>query len=72
MSANIYDVHVGISSGEKRNPDGTVTGQLEVIPNIRALEFEAGDSSFQALIGRDILQRGVLNLSFDGHFSFAF
>jgi len=31
----------------------------------------AGGSPFQILVGRDIIGRGVLTLSFDGHFTFS-
>jgi hypothetical protein len=38
----------------------------------QVLEFSnAGNYPFQILIGRDIICRGILTLSFDGHFTFA-
>lgn len=72
VSANIYDVHVGIVLGNAKNPDGSGRSQVSVIPNVRVLEFEPGHTTYSALIGRDILRDGVLTLSFDGHFSYSF
>lgn len=72
VSVNTYDVHVALLIGHGKNPDGSVTGEFAVLSNVRALEFDAGDASYQALIGRDILRLGVLTQSPDGHFSFAF
>ena len=72
VSVNTYDVHVALLIGHGKNPDGSVAGEFAVLNNVRALEFDAGDASYQALIGRDILRLGVLTQSPDGHFSFAF
>ena len=55
-----------------REKHGSATDQFAALNNCRTLEFDAGDASFQALIGRDILRIGVLTQSPDGHFSFAF
>jgi hypothetical protein len=41
------------------------------LANSQVMEFEpAAGSVFQVLVGRDILGKGVLNVGFDGHFSF--
>ena len=72
VSANIYDVHVGVVIGSAKNPDNSVRSQISVIPNVRVLKFEPGHTTYSALIGRDILRNGVLTLSFDGHFSYSF
>jgi predicted aspartyl protease len=43
-----------------------------VLDNQQVIEFApAANSPFHALIGRDILARGVFTLSFDGHFTFS-
>lgn len=43
-----------------------------LLPGIQVLAFSpAGGSPFQMLVGRDIICRGVLTLSFDGHFTFS-
>jgi len=43
-----------------------------ILPNAQVMEFSpAGGSPFQILVGRDIIGRGVLTLSFDGHFTFS-
>jgi hypothetical protein len=42
------------------------------VPNIQVAEFVAmPNSPFQILVGRDIICRGTLTLSFDGHFTFS-
>jgi gag-polyprotein putative aspartyl protease len=46
-------------------------GASYVVPTIQVLEFSSHAASpFQILLGRDILCRGTLNISFDGHFTF--
>jgi hypothetical protein len=46
--------------------------QSFVLANSPVLEFAAPPNSpFQVLVGRDIICRGVLTLSFDGHFTFS-
>lgn len=43
-----------------------------LLPGAQVLEFSPGGGSpFQLLVGRDIICRGVLTLSFDGHFTFS-
>jgi Aspartyl protease len=42
-----------------------------ILPGIQVAEFvPAGGSAFQMLVGRDIICRGTLAVSFDGHFTF--
>jgi hypothetical protein len=42
-----------------------------VVKATQVMEFNAaGNTSFQILLGRDIICRGLLTLSFDGHFTF--
>jgi len=43
-----------------------------VLSNTQVLEFAAPPNSpFQVLVGRDVICRGILVLSFDGHFTFS-
>ena len=43
-----------------------------VIGGMQVMEFAPGMAApFQLLLGRDIICRGVLTLSFDGHFTLA-
>jgi len=43
-----------------------------LIEGAQVMEFASpGSGPFQILIGRDIICRGTLSLSFDGHFTFA-
>ena len=72
-NANIYDTHIVLLTDHAQNPDGTVDVQAQLFHNIRVLEFVAdGNTPYQALIGRDILRIGMLTMSRDGYFSFAF
>ena len=42
------------------------------MPDVQVMEFAGSPSNpFQMLLGRDILCRGTLTISFDGHFTFA-
>jgi hypothetical protein len=51
-------------------PLGGTTGL--VINSISILEFNCETNcSFQILLGRDVLTKGIFTISFDGHFSFA-
>ncbi|WP_428278118.1 retropepsin-like aspartic protease [Candidatus Palauibacter sp.] len=68
---NVYDVHVLVQL-RPSDPNNPAAGaSAELLTNLRVLEFEPSDSPYNALIGLDILRRGVLTLSSDGHFSFA-
>lgn len=43
-----------------------------IIQGTQVLEFAPeGSAPFQMLLGRDIICRGTLTLSFDGHFTFS-
>jgi hypothetical protein len=59
---NIYQVDLAILFGN----------QGFVLSNWQVVEFAAPASSpFSVLVGRDVICRGNLALSFDGHFSFS-
>ena len=73
VSVNLYDVKLGFLIPMKKDDDGNVQGQVQVMEKtIRAPEFDAGKSGYQVLIGRDILSNGILTLSHDGHYSFSY
>ena len=61
MPVNSYHVDLMLSFGP----------QSVVAPSLDVCEFDPGSASFQVLIGRDILCRGVLTMDFDGHFTFS-
>ncbi|MHB8628616.1 MAG: aspartyl protease family protein [Aggregatilineales bacterium] len=43
-----------------------------ILSNVQVVEFVShGSSPFQVLLGRDIICRSVLTMSFDGHFTFS-
>lgn len=59
---NVYQVDLVILFGN----------QGYVLPSCQVAEFAAPPNSpFQVLGGRDIICRGTLVLSFDGHFTFS-
>lgn len=62
---------VGFLHGQHQNPDGTINGQVAFMTT-RGMEFDAGGSTFDVLLGRDVLCQGVFSLSFDGHWLFSF
>jgi len=46
-------------------------GDAGVFPALEVLEAPLEDGPIQVLLGLDILCRGVLTMSYDGHFTFA-
>jgi hypothetical protein len=62
-----YAFLVGFIFGAQQAPTGTVSGQLSV-NLVQGCEFTSHGFGFDVLIGRDILCKGTLNMSFDGHF----
>ena len=71
VAVNVYNVHVALVFSDKQKPDGSQSSQAQ-LTDTQALEFDPGGTAYQGLIGRDILRLGVLNVSHDGHFSFAY
>lgn len=71
VATNVYSVHVGLVGATATSPDGTVSTDLQMLAGLQTPEFDPGSASYQVLLGRDVLRRGVLNMSFDGHFAFA-
>ncbi|HXW27230.1 MAG TPA: aspartyl protease family protein [Xanthobacteraceae bacterium] len=52
-------------------PTGQVTGQAQV-NLVQGCEFASHGFGFDVLIGRDILCKGALSFSYDGHFVLSF
>lgn len=69
---NLYDVHVALVAAAQ-DPDGSREARTTVFRDVRVAEFVAHNQDrCQVLIGRDILRIGVLTLSPDGRYAFAF
>ncbi len=72
VEVNVYDVCPAIVLPAMPDLEGNLKGEIQVFNRVSALEFNPQNKHYNALIGRDILSRGILTISFDGHFSFAF
>jgi hypothetical protein len=71
QSDRSYTFVVGFIFGAQQAPTGAVSGQL--IPHlVQGCEFTSHGFGFDLLIGRDILCKGALSLSFDGHYTLSF
>jgi hypothetical protein len=62
-----YTFVVGFIFGAQQAPSGAVSGQLNA-HLVQGCEFTSHGFGFDVLIGRDILCKGALSLSFDGHY----
>jgi hypothetical protein len=70
-SVDQYTFVVGFIFGAQQAPTGVVSGQLT--PHlVQGCEFTSHGFGFDVLIGRDIIGKCALSLSFDGHYSFRF
>jgi hypothetical protein len=66
-----YTFVVGFIFGAQQAPTGAVSGQLT--PHlVQGCEFTSHGFGFDVLIGRDIICKGALSLSFDGHYTLSF
>ena len=73
VDVNVFDIRMSFLFGGKEDRFGTVSRHGDLINDvIQAPEFDPGESSYKALIGRDFLRIGVLTLSFDGHYTFSY
>ncbi|SRR5229473_2183330 len=66
-----YAFLVGFIFGAQQAPSGAISGHLNV-NLVQGCEFTNHGFGFDVLIGRDILCKGNLNMSFDGHYVLAF
>lgn len=66
-----YTFILGFLFGAQQTATGGVSGTLQSHV-IQGCEFKNHGFGFDVLVGRDILCRGVLNMSFDGHFTLSF
>lgn len=76
INANVYVADVAIPMGPlPPAPPGTqvFVPQLNAVPfeSMVLLEFSCNSPNFNMLLGRDILCRGILNIGFDGRFTFS-
>jgi Aspartyl protease len=66
-----YTFLVAFLFGAQQTPTGQISGQLGV-NLVQGCEFMHHGFGFDVLIGRDILCKGSLSLSFDGHYVLSF
>jgi len=66
-----YTFVVGFMFPTQQSPTGAVSGQLH-LHLVQGCEFMSHGFGFDVLIGRDILCKGSLSLSFDGHYVLSF
>jgi hypothetical protein len=66
-----YTFLVGFLFGAQQTATGAYTGQLNA-HLVQGCEFQAHGFGFDVLIGRDILCKGTMSLSFDGHYVLTF
>ncbi len=73
VSVNQYAFVVALPMMVQQQATGLAAANLSTFDNITGLEFNgSGGTSYDVLIGMDIVRRGSLHLDFDGHFSFCF
>jgi hypothetical protein len=72
IEVNSYLFALGIPMAITPDPRGTVSGSMTILGAIEGLEFNAEGTTFDVLLGMDVLSRGSFKLDFDGHFSFCF
>lgn len=68
---NQYTFGVGFLFGAQQNPTGTFSGHLG-LHLVQGCEFTNHGFGFDVLLGRDIICKGSLHLSFNGQFTLAF
>lgn len=70
-TVNQYTFVVGFVFGAKQVPSGAFLGDLN-LHLVQGCEFTSHGFGFDVLIGRDILCKGSLSMSFDGHYLLCF
>ncbi|MBC6429284.1 MAG: hypothetical protein GDA55_08700 [Cellvibrionales bacterium] len=69
---NQFVFSVGFFQPQRQHSDGRLDGRFAWFP-IRGLQFDQeSTATYQVLLGRDILCKGVFSMSFDGHWLFSF
>jgi predicted aspartyl protease len=66
---NQYPFQVALVFPQAQAASGTVTANVMAMP-VTGVEFDS-PGGFDVLLGRDIICRGILHLSWDGHGTFA-
>ena len=67
-AVNSYQFNIGIYFTQRAEASGSAFGQMFVTP-VFGTEFVNADTAFDVLLGRDVLCRGMMSLSFDGRFT---
>ena len=66
-ATNIYQFHVGLQQSQTVQPTGNTSVSFGLFP-VQGMEFvKTSGGAFDILIGRDILCKGHLAMSYDGH-----
>jgi hypothetical protein len=68
VPTNTYQFNVGIYFTQRAEASGIVSGQMFLAP-VFGTEFVNAGTAFDVLLGRDVLCRGMMSLSFDGRFT---
>lgn len=68
---NKYAFAVGFMINARQDASGKINSDLSV-QVVNGMEFDNQSGGFDVLLGRDIICRGVLNMSYDGHYSLSF
>ena len=66
---NTYLFSLGIPFAHDVDPTGQIKERLAVFRSIEGMEFNATNSSFDVLLGMDVLSKCSFKMDFDGHFS---
>jgi len=72
VEVNQYPFVVALPMGLQQLPNGMMNGNFSAFESVTGLEFKSAGTSYEVLVGMDILRGGSLKLDFDGHFSFCF
>ena len=69
---DVYTIELGFPLNlTQKEEAGEIGGEAAFFHDLRVVRFNNERSGFDVLIGRDVIGHGVLNISCDGHFTFA-
>ena len=71
VAQNTYQFFVGFIISPKQEPTGVFTGNI-ALHSVKGAEFQNDGMEFDVLLGRDVICKGGLTLSFDGHYMLSF
>jgi Aspartyl protease len=72
VTVNTYLFSIGFPMGVAPDPRGTASGSMFIFHAIDGMELNASGTTFDVLLGMDVISRGSFKIDFDGHFSFCF